>query len=414
MSAGFALVLLAIGAYLAAHVAFDWIGRRLLIVSGAEYVLLGILLGPQVAGVLSSDLLESFAPVTALALGWMGAIIGSRFMLRNMVRVPGVTWRIAFAESMLTLCIVCGVELLLIRWLFGLSTARALGPSLALGAFACASAVTGIEFAVRRFGGRGPIVAQLRTTAGTNLFVAVVAFGILLASNHPADPVTTRPLTPTEWTVITIAIGLIGGALFHLLLGNEDRVDRLFISLAGMLILVSGAATYLRLSPVMASMFFGAMLINTSGQHAEIRSALARVERPLYFALLIFAGATWRPSAQSAWLLPVLVFLTARGVAKVGGSRLVTRANDMLPLLGPDWGRALLGQGGLVMALAVNYLYQDTLALPNVVFTAAVVSVVLTDLISGRLAASVLVPVKSEALAAASKAEAGISAAEAR
>ena len=44
------------------------------------------------------------------------------------------------------------------------------------------------------------------------------------------------------------------------------------------------------------------------------------------------------------------------------------------------------------MALAVNYLYQDTLALPNVVFTAAVVSVVLTDLISGRLAASVLVP----------------------
>ena len=145
----------------------------------------------------------------------------------------------------------------------------------------------------------------------------------------------------------------------------------------------------------MASMFFGAMLANTSGQHAEIRSALKRVERPLYFALLIFAGATWRPSAQSAWLLPVLVFLVARGVAKVGGARLVTRANDMLPVLGPDWGRALLGQGGLVMALAVSYLYQDTLALPNVVFTAAVVSVVLTDLVSGRLAASVLVPAQT-------------------
>ena len=392
MSAGFALVLLAIGAYLAAHVAFDWIGRRLLIVSGAEYVLLGILLGPQVAGVLSSDMLESFAPITALALGWMGAIIGSRFMLTSMVRVPGVTWRIAFAESILTLCIVCGLELVLIRWLFGLSTARALGPSLALGAFACASAVHGIEFAVRRYGGRGPVAAQLRATAGTNLFVAVVTFGILLAANHPADRFNSRPLTPTEWTVITVAIGLVGGALFHLLLGNEDRVDRLFISLAGMLTLVSGAATYLRLSPVMASMFFGAMLANTSKQHAEIRSALKRVERPLYFALLIFAGATWRPSAQSAWLLPVLVFLVARGVAKVGGARLVTRANDMLPVLGPDWGRALLGQGGIVMALAVSYLYQDTLALPNVVFTAAVVSVVLTDLVSGRLAASVLVP----------------------
>lgn len=392
MSPGLALVLVAIGAYLAAHVAFDWIGRRLLIVSGAEYVLLGILLGPQVAGVLDADLLQSFAPVSALALGWMGAIIGSRFILGQMVRVPGVVWRIAFAESLLTLFIVTGLELLVIRWLFGLSTERALGPALALGAFASASAVAGIEFAARRHGGSGPVVTQLRVTAGTNLFVAVMAFGLLVASVHPPTPTLARPITPTEWTVITIAIGVVGGALFHLLLGDEDRVDRLFISLAGMLTLISGAATYLRLSPVMASMFFGAMLINTSRQRAEIRVALHRVERPLYFALLVLAGATWRPSAQTAWLLPVLLFLVARGIAKLGGSRLVTRVNDMIPVIGGDWGRALLGQGGIVLALAVNYLFQDSLALPNVVFTTAVVSVVLTDVFSGRLAASVLTP----------------------
>ncbi|MEO7520851.1 MAG: hypothetical protein ABIW79_03440 [Gemmatimonas sp.] len=397
MSAGLALVLLVIGTYLAAHVAFDWLGRRLHIVSGAEYVLLGILLGPQVGGVLSTDLLESFAPVTALALGWMGAIIGSRFMLSEMIKVPGVTWRIAFAESMLTLVIVAGLELLLIRWLFGLSTDRALGPAIALGAFASATAVSGIQFAVRRFGGRGPIAAQLKTTSGTNLFVAVTTFGILLASSHPSDFATTRPLTPTEWTVVTIAIGIVGGALFHLLMGREEHVDRLFIALAGMLVLISGAATYLRLSPVMASMFFGAMLANTSAQRSEIRSTLQRIDRPLYFALLIFAGATWRPSAQTAWLLPVLLFLVARAVAKVGGARLMSRINDMLPILGPHWGRALLGQGGIVMALAVNYLYQDTLALPNVVFTAAVVSVVLTDVFSSRLAASVMVPAASPA-----------------
>jgi hypothetical protein len=61
-------------------------------------------------------------------------------------------------------------------------------------------------------------------------------------------------------------------------------------------------------------------------------------------------------------------------------------------MLGPRWGRALLGQGGLVIALAVNYLYQDALAIPDVVFSAAVVSVLLTDLVSGRLASSVLEP----------------------
>lgn len=390
MSTGLLLVVIVVAAYFAAHVVFEWLGRRLLIVSGAEYLLLGILLGPNVSGILSPQLVDSFGPITALALGWMGAIIGSRFLIPQMVQVRGVLYRIAFAESFITLWIVFGVELFLLRWLFALPTERALGPALALAAFATASADAGIELAARRHGGRGLLVTQLRVTAGANAFVAICAFGVLLASNHPDSTALSRPLTATEWTVVSIAIGVAGGALFHLFLGSEQKIDRLFISLSGVLVLVSGAATYLRLSPLMSAMFFGAMLVNTSRQRDEIATALKRVERPLYFVLLIFAGATWRPSAQTAWALPVLVFVGARALGKVGGARLAARANDLLPELGPDWGRALLGQGGLVLALAVNYLYQDTLALPNVVFTTAVISVLLTDLASGRLASSVL------------------------
>lgn len=401
MTTGLVLVLLVVGAYFAAHVVFEWLGKRLLIVSGAEYLLLGILLGPHVSGLVSPQLVESFAPVTALALGWMGAIIGSRFLISRMVRVRGVVYRVAFVESFITLWVVFGLELFLLRWLFGLPTERAMGPALALGAFATASADAGIELAARRRGDRGPLVTQLRVAAGANAFVAICAFGILLAANHPDSAALSRPLTATEWTVISIAIGVGGGALFHLFLGTEQRVDRLFISLTGVLVLVSGAATYLRLSPLMSAMFFGAMLVNTSHQRDEIAAALARVERPLYFVLLIFAGATWRPSAQTAWALPVLTFLGVRTLAKVGGGRLAARANDLLPVLGADWGRALLGQGGLVLALALNYLYQDTLALPNVVFTTAVVSVLLTDFASGRVASSVLGGVAARATSVA-------------
>jgi hypothetical protein len=303
---------------------------------------------------------------------------------------------------------VFGLELLLIKWLFALPTARAIGPALALGAFATASADAGIELAARRHGERGLLVTQLRVVTGANAFVAICAFGILLASNHPDSTTLSRPLTPTEWTVVSIALGIAGGALFHLFLGSEQRVDRLFVSLAGVLVLISGAATYLRLSPLLSAMFFGAMLVNTSRQHHEISAALTRVERPLYFLLLIFAGATWHPSVQPAWVLPVLVFVIGRSIAKVGGARLATRLNDLLPVLGPDWGRALLGQGGLVLALALNYLYQDTLALPNVVFTTAVISVLLTDLASGRFASSVLAGVAARAGPATEWAAAGV------
>jgi hypothetical protein len=396
MSTALILVLLVVASYLAAHVAFEWLGRRLLIVSGAEYLVLGILLGPQVSGVVSAQLVESFAPVAALALGWMGAIIGSRFHLRRLVRIPGPSFAVAFAESAMTLFVVFGLELFLLGWLFGLSAPRAFGPALALAAFAVASGDAGITLAGRRYARQRVLIAQLHTSAGVNAFVAICTFGILLASAHPGSAAVDRQLTTTEWTVVSVAIGVVGGALFHLFLGGERRVDRLFVSLAGVIILVSGAAAFLRLSPVLSAMFFGAILVNTSRQHDEIRAVLARIERPLYFVLLIVAGATWRPSVQGAWALPVLVFLLARWTSKVGGARLAARLNGLLPVVGPRWGRALLGQGGLVIALAVNYLYQDALPLPNVVFSAALVSVLLTDLLSGRFAYSVLAPSEAE------------------
>src|SRR5512144_454077 len=216
MSIALSLVLLVVASYLAAHVAFEWLGHRLLIVSGAEYLLLGVLLGPHVSGVVSAQQVESFAPVTSLALGWMGAIIGSRLHLQQLVRTSSASYKVAFTESFITLWVVFGLELYLLRWLFGLSTARAFGPSLALAAFAVATADRGITLATRRHRSQRVLVEQLRTSAGVNAFVAVCTFGILLASTHPASPTLERQLTATEWTVVSIAIGVVGGALFQL------------------------------------------------------------------------------------------------------------------------------------------------------------------------------------------------------
>lgn len=51
----------------------------------------------------------------------------------------------------------------------------------------------------------------------------------------------------------------------------------------------------------------------------------------------------------------------------------------------------MLGQGGLAIAIALNYqLFHGTMLLPDVVFTAAIVSVVLTDLSSARFVQSVV------------------------
>src|SRR5687768_14093242 len=114
MSAGLILILTVIASYLAAHAASEWLARRYLIVSGAEYLLLGILLGPQVSGLIRATVVESFAPFLTLALGWTGALIGMQLYLPRLMRTRGAIYRVAFFEAIAGLALISGI----MTWVF--------------------------------------------------------------------------------------------------------------------------------------------------------------------------------------------------------------------------------------------------------------------------------------------------------
>ena len=383
------LLVLAVGvAYLAAHVAFDWLARRFLIISGAEYLLLGILLGPQIANVLSVEVMAGFSPLVTLSLGWVGAIVGTQFHLPSLVRVRGLSYQVAFGEALLTLLFVSAVEYAVMQWWLGLSEWDALAAAIALGAIAAVSAPAGIGIVARHLGRRSALLRQLEITTAIDALVGIVTIGLLLAIRHPGDVDVARPITTTEWVVISLAVGIVGGVLYQLFLGRERDEDRLFISLAGAIILTSGAAAYLHLSPIFTAMAMSATLVNLSSSREAIARTLHSSERPFYFVLLIFAGASWEPSLR-AWVIPVVLYLLARAVAKVGGARLAARLTHTLPALGPNWGRALLGQGPLALALGLEYVRMLDAPVPNVVFTAAIAAVLLLDVSSAWLIRSV-------------------------
>lgn len=391
MSTTLILILVIAGAYLAAHVAFEWLARRFSIISGAEYLLLGILLGPEVSGLISVSVVGEFAPFITLALGWIGAVVGAQFYFPTLSRMPGVSFRVAFIEALLSLTGVSAAMGAVLLWLFPITITQAAVPAIALGAIATASAPSGIAIVQRKLGRVQPLTRQLAVATAIDALVAITAFGVLLSVFHPGVAVRPRAPTATEWAVISIAIGVVGGALFHLFLGGERKIDRLFIGLAGAIILVSGAAAYLRLSPLFPAMLVGIILVNTSPNPAEIKEVLGRVERPLYFVLLIFAGAAWQ-SSQVGWVLPVVLFIAARTALKVGGAWLAAALSGATPQLGAGWGRALLGQGGLAIAIGLNYRIGEHGLYSDIVFTAAILSVLLTDLTSARLARAVIGP----------------------
>jgi hypothetical protein len=385
------LILVAAMAFLATHVAYEWLAKRLLIVSGAEYLVLGVLLGPQTTGLFSPAALDAFQPIVVLGIGWMGITAGMPLRLQQLVRIPAVTYRLSLVESLLTFTLVAAGAASALSYGFQTTTALVAAPAMIVGALAVASTPAGLDVAFGSGRRRAPVLRQIEVAHGMDGLVSVLAFGVLIAFMHTEQPVVMRALTTTEWVVVTLGIGVVGGALFHLFLGDERSTDRLWVALGGAIILTSGAAAYLNLSPTLATLIMGLILVNSLRQPAPVVEVLRTGERPLYYVLLLLAGASWRPDGNIVWWLIIAHYVILRTLAKLWGTGITTWFNRAQQSVGLDWGRALIGQGRLTIALALDYSRRD-LPFGDVIFTCAAVSVLFTEFFAARFVRSAAEP----------------------
>ncbi len=392
MSAPLILILVVAIAFLATHVAYEWLARRMLIVSGAEYLILGVLLGPVASGLFPEEAANAFTPVVILGIGWIGVTLGMAFRLQQLVRIPGVRYRLALVQSLVTLVIVGVAVTYAVSYAFQVDMSVAVIAGGALGAIAVASTSAGLNVALGGTRTGVPVVRQIEVSLGMDGIVSILAFGILVAWAHQGIPLAVRQLTTTEWVVVTIGVGVAGGTLFHLFLGEERHPDRLFIALTGAVVLVTGTAWYLELSPALAAMVMGMILANSTRNPTPIRTVLMNAERPFYYTLLLLAGASWQPDVSIVWWLVIAHYIVLRTLSKLWGTAIVTWVNREQDKVGMDWGRALIGQGQLTIALALEYSSRAGLPFGDLVFTCAAVSVLFTEFFAARFVRSAVGP----------------------
>ena len=390
-----ALVILA-GGYLLTYLVFDRLRRQFGYVGGAEYVLLGVFLGPSGSGLFDQGAVRDLTPVVCVALGWIGVYLGTRVRLREWIGVPPSHLGIAFSEAGTTWVVSAGGIWLLICYGLGVSAEQALLPTLALAAVAVAGAPHAIDALAGRSAGQHPLWPLIRTVSAIDAIVATVAFGLSMAILHLGNVQPgVRPPTATEWAVINIAVGTISGLLFHLFLGSaatglehdaasETGGDsRLFIALVGAIVIASGTAYSLNLSPLFTTFLLGVVLGNSAQAHVGLERLIAKTVQPIYLVLLIFAGAAWRSSGGDlVWT--AFAFVGVRLVARLIGGRVGGTASDDPALHAPWLGRALMTQGGLGVAIALDYSQTPGAPGGNLVLTASLLSILLFEWVGAR------------------------------
>ena len=200
-------------------------------------------------------------------------------------------------------------------------------------------------------------------------------------------------MTPTEWVAINLAFGIILGALFFLFLGNEQSDQRLLLALIGIIIFSSGAAYFLRLSPLFLNLILGLVLGISTETRVRLLRVLLGIEHPIYVLVLVFLGASWLgrggiPLGLLAGLAGA--YLILRYLGKLLGGFIAQRTSDERDKIPSRLGLGLISQGAVAVAMAINFQQVYLHPLAAVVTTCVLVSLVVNEIVGQRLMRNLL------------------------
>lgn len=371
------------------------LGARRILLTGAEFLVVGICLGELLLGLLDRSTLAGLSPLLDLSLGWLGLMFGAQLEYRQLTRFPRQYPSVALLLGGFTAaaCLPMGF---LLEPLPGAEERPWLG-ALVLAAAAIPSAQSSLALVVRELGARRDKVTEvLSYVAGLDALAGLALFGLVFTLPQTHAPLGPEQLFALQYLLLSLGLGGLMGLILHLLTRFGCSQAELLLFTVGSVALAAGVAAFLKLSPLVVTVVSGSVIANLKGERSRILQVLLPLEKPLYLVLLIFAGAMVRPVPQLALvLLLVLPYMALRGAGKVLGGFVGSLLFDRPVRLPRALGLGLTGQGAMAVAMVVNFQRglsdQPALApLCATVLLLVLLSLVLNELLSPSLARLVI------------------------
>lgn len=329
-----------------------WGAQRFFFLTGEEFLLLGLLLGPQATSLIDQGTLTSLEPFVGLGLGYVGFVFGMQFRAKELAQVPT---RYYLATSLQNL-VASGVLVVALALVLG-AVAPGAGLPLALAGVATAlGSSTSFLFQLDRRTrlGRSELFRFMRFSSVFDDLFGVVLFGTALCLMRQVGPLG-EALPALQWLAVSVLLGLVSGALLLWVarMGLGEREELLV--LLGMVLFTGGLATYLMLSPVLTNMIAGILFANLDRRVVRYHARLLTVEKPIYLFMLVLAGALWKV-AWAGLLLLLVVYVGGRAAGKYAGGMGAAMVIGAGRARGRHLGLGLSAQSEMSVAMAINLL----------------------------------------------------------
>lgn len=263
---------------------------------GWPALIVGVVLGPEVSGLIETQTVLSATPLLIAALGWVGLMVGLQGRRELLGRLPpgvGATVAVDFISTGLLMGAVAVIGL-------GLWTGWSrpwpdyIEPVGLL--IACS---TGWAMETRSLSSLSSRASQrvaliIRVTGGLAAMVAILQFGLTekIATRGTEGVIRLDVLGGGAGLAVTVALAVIAGLLgrFAMRLAGRSTGEQLTVFL-GLVAIVAGVASELGYSPLLAAMATGVVIANISTNDLlRFERFIIRAEHIIAFLVFALAG----------------------------------------------------------------------------------------------------------------------------
>ncbi len=363
------------------------------------FILAGLALGPSGLGLITMETMgHRLDHFTQIALMLIAFGIGEHIELRRLGDVARDVGYISVIQALgAFVMVLAGV--LLATWLLGDPEAmphERIVLALLLGAVAVATAPAAILHVVRELGARGPLTATLMAVVAVDDGIAIIIFGMAMSAAHQLVGqevgLAHAVLASLYEIVFSMVMGVATGLLIDLVLHKLHRRGEMLTAGLALLLLCGETTRMLGLSPLLAGMMAGFIIINRAERDVRLFRALNAFEPPIYVLFFTLAGAHLDLSALrlAGWI--GLVYFVARIIGKYFGTWLGGRLSGAPAMVRNYLGLALIPQAGVAIGLVFMISSDARLA----AWTTVITPVVLAGVVLSELGGPLLVRVTLE------------------
>jgi Kef-type K+ transport system membrane component KefB len=343
------------GLLLLAAVLAGLVAQRLHVPKVTAYLLVGVLLGPQVLKAIPHGNFEYYLPLERLAMSLVLFGMGCHFTLSHVRRIIRPVLRLLAGEASFTFVLVSGGLFIAYGFWSGLGM-NAWQPAVLFGALAVATAPATTVLVLKESQAEGPMTEYVTALVALNNLTAVVLFEVLFLAVFLTNGTAQIPVHRE----LAIFAGVLAGSI---LLGGAAGLVMSYgcgllaqrswlVMLVGITTLTLGVCETLDIPYLLTFLAMGVTVANTSDRPQDLSDELDRWTGLLCVVFFVVHGAELDLRALLAAGAIGAAYIGLRSAGKYLGIYFAAGSRHEDAYIRPWLGLTMLSQAGAAIALA--------------------------------------------------------------